>query len=139
MSLQRTTAFQIQIFKMKTTLSIYFAIASLLLLSCEKNQLGGNSEIKGTVMHHSKTIAYASVFIKFNATEFPGTDTLKYDSKVKADENGQFSFKLFKGNYFLYGYGYDYAIPAPYTVKGGTSVKLRSNETTNITLAVTED
>lgn len=124
---------------MKTTVSFFIAIASLLLFSCIKNQLGGNSKINGTVKHHSKAIAYATVFIKFNATEFPGTDTLQYDSKLKADENGQFLLKLYKGDYFLYGYGYDYAIPAPYLVKGGVAVKLRSNENSDITVAVTED
>ena len=124
---------------MKKLLSIFFMHIIVLSVSCKKNELGGNSKISGKVKHHSKAIAFASVFIKFNATEFPGADTLIYDSKVRADENGNFSFMCYKGNYYVYGHGYDYAIPAPHIVVGGTPVKIRKNEKATLDVAVTED
>lgn len=110
----------------------------LLILSCKKNQIGGKAEVKGYVKHHGKAISYARVFIKYNAKDFPGSDTNLYDAKVFADENGFYSIKFYKGDYYLYGYGYDYAIPAPYIVVGGTSVHLRYNEKKDLDLYVTE-
>lgn len=105
-------------------------------ISCKKNQLGGKSIIKGTVLHHSRFIAGARVFIKFNATESPGNDTTKYDAKVVADEAGNYTIKCYKGNYYLYGYGYDDQLRLP--VFGGVPVKVRTNETVNATVAVFE-
>jgi hypothetical protein len=113
---------------------VFFGI----FLSCKKNQLGGKSTISGKVMHHSKVIANAAVFIKFKATEFPGADTTLYDAKVRADGNGNYSIKCYKGDYYLYGFGFDYAIPAPYHVVGGLHVNIRNNENVNTDVAVTE-
>ena len=115
------------------------ALFIVMLSSCKKNELGGTSTIKGTVMHHSKLITKASVFIKFNAKEFPGADTTKYDEKVRVDANGSYSFKCYKGDYYLYSFGYDYGIPAPYEVIGGAPVHIRKNESVEINLAVSED
>jgi len=106
--------------------------------SCKKNELGGKAIIKGTVKHHSKIIANATVFIKFNAKEYPGSDTILYDSKVKADANGNYLIKCYKGDYYLFGFGYDNDVPPPYHVKGGVPVKIRNNETVEIEIAVTE-
>lgn len=106
--------------------------------SCKKNELGGKSIIKGTVKHHNKIIANATVFIKFNAKEYPGSDTMLYDSKVKADANGNYLVKCYKGDYYLLGFGYDLDVPPPYYVKGGVPVKIRNNETVEIDIAVTE-
>src|SRR5688572_9930555 len=89
----------------------YFKILSIIAIfsfvSCKKNQLGGKSTVFGKVAHHSKSIANATVFIKFNAKEFPGRDTTVYDAKVKADANGNYSFKCYRGEYYLYGFGID--------------------------------
>lgn len=79
------------------------------------------------------------VFIKFKAREFPGSDTNTYDAKVRADAAGNFSFKCYKGDYYLYGYGYDFSIPAPYRVVGGLPLRVRKKGEKKITLAVTED
>lgn len=114
-----------------------FPILIVLFLSCKKNQLGGKSTIKGTVVHHSRFIAYSRVFIKFNATELPGTDTLKYDSHVTADEAGNYQIKCYKGDYYLLGYGYDDQLKKP--VYGGTPVHIRNNENLTVDVGVTED
>lgn len=126
---------------MKTfkNISIFLIPVFLLaIISCKKNQLGGTSVIKGKVVHHSKPIPNATVFIKFDAKDFPGSDTTKYDDKVRADANGEYSIKCYKGNYYLYGYGQDYAITPPLVV-GGNPVKIRKGEEVNIDVAVTED
>ncbi|MDZ4665970.1 MAG: hypothetical protein SGJ15_13910 [Bacteroidota bacterium] len=110
----------------------------LVFTTCKKNKLGGDCVIEGIVKHHTKIIKGASVFIKFKAIDQPAGDTTVYDAKVRADDNGYFKFDVYKGKYFIYGFGYDYGIPAPYTVVGGQPVKVRSKETVSITLYITD-
>ena len=121
---------------MKKIIALVFVFAAF--IACKKNQLGGDAVIEGTVKHHEKIISDATVFIKFNATDQPSSDTNAYDAKVKVDKNGYFKIKAYKGNYFIYGQRHDPAIAAPYTVVGGRSVKLRSKETVSVSLFVTE-
>ncbi len=90
-------------------------------------------------MHHSKAIANATVFIKFKVKEFPGEDTTAYDTKVRADVNGNFTIKCYKGDYYLYGIGYDFAILPPYRVVGGFHIRMRYKEKVETIVAVTED
>lgn len=124
---------------MNTKKVIFISLFFLaLIFACKKNQLGGKSVIQGKVVHHSKKIANATIFIKFKTKEFPGADTNLYDTKVRADKDGNYSIKCYKGDYYLYGYGYDYTIDPPYIVLGGTPVHIRNNETTDIDVAVTE-
>lgn len=122
----------------KNSYLIILVLVASLTFSCKKNQLGGKSTISGTVSHHSKVIPHATVFIKFNAKEFPGKDTSVYDAKVVADAAGKYSFKCYKGDYYLYGYGRDYDIPSPYVVVGGAPAHIRQREDLNINVAVTE-
>lgn len=107
-------------------------------VSCKKNQMGGKSDVSGSVFHHSKRIPEAIIYVKFNATEFPGSDVSAYDAKIIVDAEGNYSAKFYKGNYYLYAVGKDYAIPAPYVVVGGAAIKLRTNEDKNINIYVTE-
>ncbi|MES2678599.1 MAG: hypothetical protein V4635_01885 [Bacteroidota bacterium] len=114
-------------------------LAFVLFVTCKKNQLNGKSSIKGSVIHHERKIPFASVFIKFNAKDSPGNDTTVYDAKVRADKDGRFSFKCYKGDYFLFGFGYDYTADSPFVVMGGVPVHLRNKEDREINVAVTED
>jgi hypothetical protein len=117
--------------------SILFGCFFLVLIfSCKKNQLGGKSTIKGTVMHHEKVIPYARVFLKFKAKDFPGTDTAVYDSKYTTGADGHYEFKCYKGDYYLYGFGYDTGISE--NVSGGTPVHIRNKETVEMDVPVTE-
>ena len=107
-------------------------------LSCKKNQLGGKSSLKGVVNHHGKAIANALVYIKFNATEFPGDDYKLYDTSVQADAEGNYSISFYKGSYYIYAKGNDLDIAYPHIVKGGFSISLRNNEKLVKNIAVTE-
>lgn len=118
--------------------SILIILFSFFFITCKKNQLGGTSTISGKVVHHSKAIPNATIFIKFDEKDFPGSDTTKYDDKVRADSEGNYTIKCYKGNYYLYGYGKDNSISPPYVV-GGVYVKVRKNENVKADVAVTED
>jgi hypothetical protein len=113
---------------------VYFS-----LISCKKNELGGKSTIEGKVLHHSKAIAEATVYVKMGVTESPGDDISKYDFEVTADANGYFKLPLVqKGDYYLYAVGKDFSVPAPWLVKGGIPVNVRYKETKSVELPVTE-
>lgn len=116
-------------------LPIFFLV---IFVGCKKNQLDGNATIEGTVRHHAKLIGNATVFIKFKAKEFPGADTNLYDAKVRADINGNYTVKCYKGDYYLFAYGFDPAIQSPHIVIGGSPVHIRNREKVTIDLAVTE-
>ncbi len=123
---------------MKVRYAVLVLLAVSVITACKKNQLGGKSMVQGKVMHHSKLIANARVFIKFNAKEFPGSDTSKYDAKLSADASGSYSFSCYPGNYFVYGFGIDLGVPAPHHVVAGIPVKVRQNETVKADIPVTE-
>ena len=107
-------------------------------LSCKKNQVGGTASLKGLVAHHGKAIPDAYVYIKYNATEFPGDDYTLYDTYVVADGSGNYSIPFYKGSYYIYAKGYDYQIAPPYIVKGGISISIRNSENLNKDIAVAE-
>ena len=89
-------------------------------------------------MHHTKPVADAIVYIKFNTTEFPGNDVKNYDTYVQADASGNYGIPLYKGSYYLYAVGNDLDIPYPYLVKGGLSFSIRNKEKLEKDIAVTE-
>jgi hypothetical protein len=107
------------------------------LVACKKNQLGGSSVISGRVSHHSKPIPNAMVYVKLGAKEFPGTDSSRYDAKIKANSDGFYRIECYRGDYYLYATGIDLQ-SQPLYVRGGTSVTLRKNESAEIEIAVTE-
>lgn len=114
-------------------------LSVVVFFSCKKNQTGGKASVEGVVSHHGKPIPDAYVYVKFNATEFPGEDYTNYDTYVKADGSGRYKISFYKGNYYIYARGYDMDIPAPYIVHGGLTVSLRNHESLKVDIAVTED
>ena len=119
----------------------YFLIINLVFFisSCKKNQIGGKATLKGVVLHHSKPIPNAYIYIKYNSSEFPGTDVNLYDTYVQADDNGNYKISFYKGTYYVYAKGFDYAIAYPNIVKGGLTVTLRNNEVSVKDIAITEE
>jgi len=111
----------------KNIFILFALLLSGVTSACHKAGPGGNSSVSGTVKHHSLPIPNCIVYIKYGATEFPGTDVSIYDNHVTADANAHYEFtSLYKGNYFLYGVGFDNTIMQ--TVTGGIGIKLKKNE-----------
>ncbi|MBL7922715.1 MAG: hypothetical protein JNL88_00810 [Bacteroidia bacterium] len=74
------------------------------------------------MLHHARPIPGCRVFVKFNATEFPGEDTSLYDYKMTADWNSPYVSidSLACGNYYLYAIGIDSLLdPSNWVCKGG--------------------
>jgi hypothetical protein len=130
---------------MKYFLSLFLLIV-FVNSSCKKEGptggvVTGKYSIIVTVMHHERILKDIPVYLKYNATEFPGHDTSLYDWTKTSDLSGIVYFdKLFEGNYFLYGKGIDGGIGVE--VIGGASVVVNASTTVNNeiydTLMVTE-
>lgn len=105
--------------------------------SCRKEGPGGKSSVSGIAKHHEKAIPDCVIYIKYGTSEFPGTDVSKYDASVTADGSGNYSFTgLRKGDYYLYGVGYDTDISE--AVTGGIAIKLKYNKELTTNVPVTE-
>jgi hypothetical protein len=94
-------------------LSIPLCMA-LFFLSCEKAADAPVDTAKGkivmtvTAKHHSWGVPGLPVYLKYNATEFPGTNTALYNMSGITDQNGAVQFtQLSLGNYYLYARGWD--------------------------------
>jgi hypothetical protein len=91
---------------------IIFVLAAV--LSCKKEKPGngpfvqGNISVQITAMHHSWSVSGITVFIRKDATEWPGEDTTLYTARATTDNGGNAVFSnLFHGNYYIYAKGYD--------------------------------
>lgn len=125
-------------------------ITGLLFLSCNKNDehndagqviVKGTNKLIVTVTHHTYNLPDIEVYLKYNTTTFPGTDTSLYDWNTRSDPSGIAVFdNMFQGNYFLYAKGFDTGIGE--NVIGASPVVLSSTTLVNnelyITLFVTE-
>lgn len=114
-----------------------FAIVITLASGCKKEGIGGDSSIHVLVKHHEALIPHAKVYIKYGANEFPGATLTNYDDSLQTDAaaHGHFD-ELVKGDYFLYGVGYDSAISE--AVTGGIAVKLSKGTELDLDVPVTE-
>ena len=121
---------------MKKIILFLFVIV-VTFLACKKEGPGGKATVRGAVIHHSTKIPGAIVYIKYGETEFPGEDITKYDAYTTADHNANYEFKeLQKGDYYLYGVGYDNNIFD--SVYGGIPIKLKRTEILDTDVPVTE-
>ncbi len=98
----------------------YFAfliLVSLLISSCKKNNptdANGNEIVRGAIrfeisaVHHTWPVGGIDIYLKKNATDWPGPDSTLYNLHLKADASGSAVFEnLFPGNYFIYAKGFD--------------------------------
>lgn len=54
------------------------------------------------------SLTNGTVYINYGTKDFQGSDVSKYDSNVQADASGYYEIKnLQKGDYYLYGVGYN--------------------------------
>ena len=114
--------------------------------SCKKNGLGGQATIVVFMKHHGNIVKNHvkypdTVFIKFNATDLPGTTPDKFDTYFVGQEGDDHinCADLRPGKYYLFGVGMDST--GPYRVKGGAAIRILWSDrkkTANTDLAVTE-
>jgi hypothetical protein len=124
---------------MKNSFKICFVFAGMLLFfnACKKEGVGGKSSVKGYAQHHGAPIPNCKIYIKYGATDFPGTNLSDYDATVTANTRAYYEFPdLRKGNYYLYGVGYDSAFAQ--IVVGGIGIKLRNKENLEKNIAISE-
>ncbi len=131
---------------MKRVLMIMTVV--LAMAACKKKEkceagLGGEVEVSVSVAHHDSLIPGAIVYVKFDATEFPGTNIGVYDLTTTAGTEGHAKGHahiegLQCGSYYFYSVGYDSSISQ--VVKGGLPVIItQESGEKSIKLAVTED
>jgi hypothetical protein len=116
----------------KFTTSLMLCLSLVYFLSCKKAGLGGDNSVVAYPQHHGKPIFSHSipnyrdtVYVKFNATELPGTRPQDFD-KTFVGELGEEHVHLHglqKGKYFLYAVGWDTTINQ--RVSGGTAFELK--------------
>ncbi len=124
----------------------FFLLCLIILYSCKKAGLGGDNTLVAFPQHHGKPIFSHStpnyrdtVFVKFNATEQPGTKPSDYDRAFigEAGENHVHIHGLQIGKYYLYTVGWDSTISQ--RVKGGVSIELKKlTAETEVDIPVTE-
>ncbi|TAH43264.1 MAG: hypothetical protein EYC69_03055 [Bacteroidetes bacterium] len=122
------------------------ALIVMMISSCKKNTdapqiIEGTLALEIQVKHHSWNVPNIPLYLKKNASEFPGTDTSLYELTTFADSDGKATFaKLYPGNYYLFAHGYDYYFGAD--VLGSTAINLSNTssigEPVQITLMVSE-
>ena len=74
------------------------------------------------MLHHSRPILGCRVFLKYNASEFPGPDTTKYDFAVSAELNSAYASidSLNCGRYYVYAIAIDSLLdPSDWVCVGG--------------------
>lgn len=116
---------------------IKYALASLMLslvfVSCNEDKTDeeidecpegrtASLSVITKMVHHTRPINGCRVFIKFNATNFPGEDTTKYDYAVTSEWNSPYATidSLNCGKYYIYAIGIDSLLdPSNWIVKGG--------------------
>ena len=117
-------------------LTLFFALA-IGFSACVEEGPGGTSTIDGITAHHGDPIPDTKVYIRYGSLESPGLDPALYDDSTTANAAAEFTFSgLQKGEYYLFGVGYDSAFGAP--VRAGLPVELGSGEKVNVEVPVTE-
>ena len=121
-------------------LSLVFVFTTI-LISCKKAGLGGDATIAAFSKHHDKAIYGATVYVKFNTKDSPGSGISGYDATFvgEANEDHVHIEGLKQGNYYFYSVGYDSAISSP--VYGGRTVTIKRKDKSDeqsLDISVTE-
>src|SRR6476620_3496876 len=129
---------------MKNTLilGLFFTLTAF---SCHKSDdtpiggKGGNATLNIYPAHHSKSknLINMVIYIRYNTKDAPTT----YDDSAACIDNNGAPFATFtglkKGDYYLYGRGYDTSINK--NVKGGSPYTITNEASQTVPLAVSED
>ncbi|MFI5148403.1 MAG: hypothetical protein ACHQRM_01640 [Bacteroidia bacterium] len=114
---------------MKKIISIFaLLLTGLAFNSCCKGGSGGHATLACSVFHHAKPIPGSTVYIKYNATDFPGAGTSNYDAHLTASSTSNIvTFDhLSCGDYYLYGVGFDSSLMLPVT--GGLHFQIKYSD-----------
>lgn len=116
-------------------------LAFLGITSCCKPGLGGNVTLIAFPTHHGTKVKWDTIYVKYNATTFPGGSPSNYDTKFIGSPNDTTVIcnGLKCGKYYFYARGYDSL--RSFYVGGGLSVDIAHkdrNETKLLNMAVTE-
>ena len=124
--------------RIKKFILVLILLSLIGLSSCTKAGKGGKSTIEGLTKHHTRIIPFTTVYIKYNTQQLPGTDPSNFNDNVVSDSQGNYKFSgLEKGNYFLFGIGFDSAISLP--VRGGLPITIKKNgDVVNTDVPITE-
>jgi hypothetical protein len=99
----------------------FFLLFAFVSSSCKKEQVehqicsagpGGNVELAFYVYHHDSLIPGAIIYLKYNETEFPGTNPLNYDLTLQTGTTGHGNGhthipNMSCGKYYVYSEGFD--------------------------------
>ena len=106
---------------------------------CKKDD--DTATLRVTPRHHGRQIDSCTVYIKYNTVNPPADG--RYDDSAKCIPVNGLPVAtiggLKKGNYYLYGYGWDPQLTPPKAVKGGQSYPVQEETTQTVDLAVSED
>ena len=114
---------------MKKTQYILVAFSLIVMFSCNPNEMdvSPTGTITGHVLHHNDAIPNTIVYIKYDATDFPGPNPEDYDDQtIASSDDAEYTFSgLEKGSYYLYGIGNDASCFCE--VVGGIPITLDNN------------
>ena len=117
------------------------ACSITLFAACKKDPKagkGGNAVLKVTPRHHGKNIDSCTIFIKYNTQDLPADG--KYDDSAQCVPEGGKPVATFsnlnKGEYYLYGEGWDPNLPD--TVVGGLPYIIKEETVQSFNISVTE-
>ena len=98
----------------QTSVSLFTNISMVFSSYKKENQVSDLPVVNGTIslevhaIHHSWDVSGILLYLKKNATEFPGKDSSVYEYKGQVDGYGKFTFEnLFSGNYYVCASGFD--------------------------------
>jgi hypothetical protein len=96
-----------------SSIKIILFFIGIFCMSCKKSPdegsvIYGNITLDLHMKHHYWDVPYLKVYMKKDATTFPGSDTTLYEYKGHADASSNITFnRLMIGKYFIYATGYD--------------------------------
>ena len=117
------------------------AAGMVMFAACRKEDQagkGGKAVLKITPRHHNKNIDSCTVYLKYNTQNLPAD--FRFDDSAKCVPEGDKPVATFsglkKGDYYIYGKGWDTTIAQE--VVGGTPYTIKEETTQSYNISVTE-
>lgn len=133
------SVYQIKNLKMKKYLLLVAGLF-LFLAACKKEEDESTATLKVTPRHHGRAIDSCTIYLKYNATDVPANG--KYDDSAVCVQVGGIPVATFsglkKGNYYVFGHGWDAGWTPPSPVRGGFAYPLTGEPQQTLDLAVSE-